>query len=421
MEWCNAKRLLAVAAMATLAWAPALLAPVHAADKAGCTDPAWAPERLPGFDILGCEEKAWLPVPFDLTGGGRKMVEGRRSTVEYTLTDKSKDPTNETARRHYAEQGKKAGAKLMSDPNGGWATTLTQTTPQGEFWYSYRHGSGNEKSTGTYMITTVQVAPLALEVQVKPVSEALDTGGTACKDPPWLIRQFSYYRIERCNNRDFDSVKLNILGGQKILAGHVMQTDYVLTDKARDPAALAVWKNYAETLQQAGAKLVSDPRNGNEAVLTANTPQGEFWYFYKHTGGNEFSTPTYQLMTVQVGGPPPKACTLQVYGVNFDFNKSVLRPDSEPVLNQLLALFKSDPAYAAEIGGHTDNIGKPDYNRKLSGERADAVKEWLAAHGVAASRLGTAGYGDTKPLVPNTTDENRARNRRVELKRNECK
>jgi outer membrane protein OmpA-like peptidoglycan-associated protein len=116
-----------------------------------------------------------------------------------------------------------------------------------------------------------------------------------------------------------------------------------------------------------------------------------------------------------------KACTLQVYGINFDFNKLVLRPYSEPVLNQLLALFKSDPAYAAEISGHTDNIGKPDYSRTLSASRADAVKEWVTAHGIAATGLSTVGYGDTKPLVPNTTDENRAHNRRVELKRNECK
>jgi len=256
---------------------------------------------------------------------------------------------------------------------------------------------------------------------VQAMTGEFDTGGAACKDPPWLVRQFAYFKIERCKNRDFDSVKLNLTTGQVTLAGRVMQTDYALTDKNRDPAALAVWKNYVESLQQTGAKLMSDPRNSYEAVLTANTPQGEYWYFYKHTGGNEFSTPTYSLMTVQIGGPPPKACTLQVYGINFDFDKAIVRPDSEPVLNQLLALFKSDAAYSAEIGGHTDNVGKPDYNRTLSGSRAEAVKAWLTDHGIAGGRLSTAGYGDTKPLVPNSNDENRARNRRVELKRKECK
>src|SRR5437588_5286886 len=103
----SAKRMLAVAALASAGWGAFLLPSAQAADKAGCADPSWAPERMPGFTISSCEEKAWVPVPVDLAGGGRKMVEGRRSTVEYSLTDKSKDPTNETVRRYYAEQGKK--------------------------------------------------------------------------------------------------------------------------------------------------------------------------------------------------------------------------------------------------------------------------------------------------------------------------
>ena len=66
------------------------------------------------------------------------------------------------------------------------------------------------------------------------------------------------------------------------------------------------------------------------------------------------------------GGPPPKECTIEVYGVNFDFNKSVLRPDSEPVLRAVLQLFTATPSFRAEVGGHTDNIGTPEYNMKLS-------------------------------------------------------
>jgi outer membrane protein OmpA-like peptidoglycan-associated protein len=85
------------------------------------------------------------------------------------------------------------------------------------------------------------------------------------------------------------------------------------------------------------------------------------------------------------------------------------------------ALFANDPSYSAQIGGHTDNQGARGYNMKLSARRAEAVKAWLVAKGIAASRITTAGYGDTHPLVPNTSDENRARNRRVELRRKGCK
>ena len=124
--------------------------------------------------------------------------------------------------------------------------------------------------------------------------------------------------------------------------------------------------------------------------------------------------------TLQASGPPPKACTIEVYGVNFDFNKSVLRPDSTPMLRQILLLFSKTPAYSAEISGHTDNVGTPGYNLKLSDARAAAVRAWLLQQGVAATRLTSRGYGDTRPLVPNTTDENRFKNRRVELRRANC-
>jgi outer membrane protein OmpA-like peptidoglycan-associated protein len=77
---------------------------------------------------------------------------------------------------------------------------------------------------------------------------------------------------------------------------------------------------------------------------------------------------------------------------------------------------KDEPKLSLEIGGHTDNVGKPDYNMKLSDERAAAVRQWLVAHGIAASRLTSRGYGDTQPVVPNNSDENRAKNRRVEVK-----
>jgi outer membrane protein OmpA-like peptidoglycan-associated protein len=82
---------------------------------------------------------------------------------------------------------------------------------------------------------------------------------------------------------------------------------------------------------------------------------------------------------------------------------------------------KDEPKLAIEIGGHTDNVGKPDYNMKLSDERAAAVVRWLVQHGIAASRLTSHGYGDTEPLAKNDSDANRAKNRRVELKRKGCK
>lgn len=114
-----------------------------------------------------------------------------------------------------------------------------------------------------------------------------------------------------------------------------------------------------------------------------------------------------------------KNCRVALYGINFDFNKATIRPDSEPVLQQVASVLASTPG-SFELGGHTDNVGGAAYNAKLSQSRAESVKSWLVAHGIAANRLTPKGYGDTAPLVPNSSDANRARNRRVELKKAGC-
>jgi OOP family OmpA-OmpF porin len=70
-----------------------------------------------------------------------------------------------------------------------------------------------------------------------------------------------------------------------------------------------------------------------------------------------------------------------------------------------------------EISGHTDNVGKRSTNMKLSQQRADAVKAWLVAKGIDASRMTAKGYGPDKPVAPNTTAEGRAKNRRIDFTR----
>jgi outer membrane protein OmpA-like peptidoglycan-associated protein len=168
----------------------------------------------------------------------------------------------------------------------------------------------------------------------------------------------------------------------------------------------------------------------NDAPFTVNitipaaTKAGHYAVVVKGASGNQRAQTTIAFRTEEtkdtLRAALESSCQVAVYGVNFDFNKTTLRPDAEPVLQQILGLFKDDPRLSAEIGGHTDNIGTAAYNLTLSGGRAAAVKAWLIAHGVDAARLATKGYGDTVPLVPNDSDANRAKNRRVELKKAGC-
>jgi outer membrane protein OmpA-like peptidoglycan-associated protein len=75
-----------------------------------------------------------------------------------------------------------------------------------------------------------------------------------------------------------------------------------------------------------------------------------------------------------------------------------------------------NPTVRIEIGGHTDNVGKPADNLALSNNRAKAVVRYLISKGIAASRMTAKGYGETKPIADNSSEEGRAKNRRTELK-----
>ncbi len=105
--------------------------------------------------------------------------------------------------------------------------------------------------------------------------------------------------------------------------------------------------------------------------------------------------------------------------IHFEFNKDKIRPESFPVLDAVVDALQKNPAIKIEVQGHTDNKGAAAYNKSLSDRRAAAVKKYLTSHGVDSQRLTSHGYGFERPLVDNSTEQNRALNRRVQFVRTE--
>lgn len=113
--------------------------------------------------------------------------------------------------------------------------------------------------------------------------------------------------------------------------------------------------------------------------------------------------------------PLEEGATVQIKNIYFDLGKSDLRPVSFTELNLLKAIMNDHPDLKIEISGHTDNRGNAYLNKKLSGERALSVRDYLIGQGVSPDRMTSKGYGFDKPIAANNTEENRARNRRVEF------
>ncbi|MBM3796667.1 MAG: OmpA family protein [Acidobacteria bacterium] len=126
-----------------------------------------------------------------------------------------------------------------------------------------------------------------------------------------------------------------------------------------------------------------------------------------------------------VAPPPPPAAVTQVQtrideiirlkNVEFLTASANLTPVGQATLNEVVAALAKAPHMQAAIAGHTDSQGLADANRALSVARAQSVKAYLTAKGIAAARMTAVGFGDTKPIAPNDTPEGRQRNRRIEF------
>ncbi len=120
------------------------------------------------------------------------------------------------------------------------------------------------------------------------------------------------------------------------------------------------------------------------------------------------------------GCPEVKKEVLQLFkkalnGIQFQTGKATILRASYPILDQIAATMKANPTYKLNISGHTDNVGNAASNLQLSKDRANSVMQYLLGKGIEAERLNAEGFGDTQPVVPNTSSANRAKNRRVEF------
>lgn len=154
-----------------------------------------------------------------------------------------------------------------------------------------------------------------------------------------------------------------------------------------------------------------------------------YWWYQRNAKNAPDGTWDGKKTSSQVGGCPHWSGSVggevkkkllgegraRVYGILFDLDSATIRPESKPVLDEVLGVLKGEPGWKVLIEGHTDSTGSDSHNLDLSQRRADSVRAYLVAGGIEAGRLRALGLGESKPVADNATELGRAQNRRVEL------
>lgn len=126
--------------------------------------------------------------------------------------------------------------------------------------------------------------------------------------------------------------------------------------------------------------------------------------------------PTVKGTAEYNGCPPPSATVATGNVIQFEFDSSVLRTDAFPILDRISSDLRSNSSARVQLDGHASSEGTNEYNMTLSRDRANSVKTYLVNSGVAASRISTSAFGETRPVASNATESGRIANRRVEAK-----
>lgn len=189
-------------------------------------------------------------------------------------------------------------------------------------------------------------------------------------------------------------------------------------------APMEVVANYVTALKGIGAVEL----NQTDSVLAARVlklarPEGDIYVSVEPEGNHAhyysltFIEPQVrqQLITADAMYQAINKVGFVALYINFDTNKSEIKPEGEPVIAQIVALLKTSLSLKISIDGHTDNVGSPAANKALSLQRAKAVMQAVVKQGIDASRLMARGFGQEVPIADNRIEEGRAKNRRVEL------
>ena len=254
-----------------------------------------------------------------------------------------------------------------------------------------------------------------------------------CKEHP-LIRPWPGSELEpNCIYNNFNEFAFKVTDEETgktlkmTVQGKFWSLKYILYDANRKWDASHSVLEYRQNYKQAALEKGGTVLYENQGYLTFTLPgdDGSTTWCEVHIWNKSMQ----DLRIIEVAGmkksmtfgPAEMKAALdaegrvQLHGILFDLDRATLQPGSTKQLQDVVTLMKDQPGLKIEVQGHTDDQGEDDYNLDLSQRRAETVVAYLGLFGVDGGRLVPKGFGESKPVMENATEEGRAKNRRVEL------
>lgn len=239
------------------------------------------------------------------------------------------------------------------------------------------------------------------------------------------------YSIYDAEDIEFDSY--NFYNGKDCttVEGQKFKRTYALNEDAKKASIVQISRNYANAVRDMGGTVLYEgapqeaecaDNNGIQMMVGKVVKEGnEMWVEVASFQGNDYylTIVLKELMKQDVTASDMfealnRDGRIALY-INFDTGKSVIKPESEPIIEQIVQMMQANPSLTISVEGHTDNVGSQESNKRLSDERAKAVLSAIVAQGIDSKRMTAVGYGQDRPIADNNTEEGRAKNRRVEL------
>jgi outer membrane protein OmpA-like peptidoglycan-associated protein len=277
-----------------------------------------------------------------------------------------------------------------------------------------------------------------------------------CKDHRMFTRMPNYY-LYNCEEVEFGSMKFPVgipdvnndnLMKSETIEGKIMVFNFVLMDDKKPASGLQILRNFQNASNTNGGVIKGEYQGwckgtyeyggdineglipfGNGCTNWGQTikfskENKDIWVYVQMSGEGE----GYDMVIVEKEAMNQDIQANEMFDkinsgdaltlyINFESGKSTVKSESQGIIDELYKMLSSNPTLKIIIEGHTDNVGNSSSNKTLSEHRATSVKTSLVNIGISADRIKSIGFGQENPIADNSTEEGKARNRRVEIKK----